>query len=211
VADGNQLEHRHLPFRVIPNFVPDDIGGMPEVDDPALARLPDGDFLLFVGDIARDKGVEVLLEAYRRLDDPPPLVLIGRRYLPLENLPHGVRVLGVVPPGTVMAAWRRSLAGVVPSIVPDSCPTVAMEAMAVGRPLIGTRSGGIPDLIDDGRTGILVAHGDPGSLARALQRLLASPELRRRMSDAARSKFEEFTASRIVPRIERVYRETLSA
>jgi glycosyltransferase involved in cell wall biosynthesis len=209
VADGNRLQRRNLPFRVIPNFVPDDIGSMPEVDGPAIARLPARDFLIYVGDLARDKGVEILLEAYRGLADPPPLVLIGHRYLPLENLPRGARALGVVPPAVVMAAWRRSLLGVVPSIVPDSCPTVAMEAMAAGRPLVGTRNGGIPDLIDDGRTGILVPHGDPAALTRALQRLLTCPELRRRMSDAARLKFEQFTASSVVPRIEQVYWEAL--
>ena len=211
VADGSNLEGRGLPFRVIPNFVPDDIATLPEVDGPALARLPDRGFLLFVGDIARDKGVETLLEAYRMLDDPPPLVLLGQRYLSLENVPRGVLVLGVVSPATVVAAWRRSILGVVPSIVPDSCPTVAMEAMAVGRPLVGTTNGGIPDLIDDGRTGILVPHSDPAALARALQHLLSFPELRVRMSDAARLKFARFTASSVVPRIEQVYRETLSA
>ena len=211
VADGNRLERRGLPFRVIPNFVPDDIGELPEVDDPALARLPDRGFLLFVGDVAYDKGVETLLSAYRMLDGPPPLVLLGRRYLPLEHLPPRVLSVGVVSPPTVMATWRRSLAGVVPSIYPDPCPTVAMEAMAVGRPLVGARNGGIPDLIDDGRTGILVPHSDPSALARALQRLLACPELRQRMGDAARLKFRQFTASSVVPRIEQVYRDAMSA
>jgi glycosyltransferase involved in cell wall biosynthesis len=209
VANGNQLERRRLPFRVIPNFVPDDLGTMPEGDDPVLAHLPERDFLLFVGDVARDKGVEVLLAAYRRLDDPPPLVLIGRRYLPLENLPRGVLVLGLVSTAGVMTAWRRSLLGVVPSIVPDSCPTVVMEAMAAGRPVIGTRNGGIADLIDDGHTGILVPHSDPVALAHALQRVLASPLLRQRMSDAARRKFVHFTARSVVPRIEQVYEEAL--
>jgi glycosyltransferase involved in cell wall biosynthesis len=211
VADGNRLERRGLPFRVIPNFVADDVGALPEVDEPALTRLPDCGFLLFVGDIAHDKGVDTLFEAYRKLDDPPPLVLIGPRFLPLENVPRRVLCLGIVSPATVMAAWRRSLAGVVPSIVPDSCPTVVIEAMAVGRPVVGTRNGGIPDVIDDGRTGILVPHSDPAALAGALERLLRSPKLRRQMGDAARLKFEQFAASRVVPRIEDVYGETVSA
>ena len=211
VADGNRLERRGLPFRVIPNFVADDVGTLAEVDGPALARLPDDDFLLFVGDIAHDKGVETLLEAYRILDSPPPLVLMGHRFLSLECAPRGVVSLGVVPPAMVVTAWRRSLVGVVPSIYPDPCPSVAMEAMAAGRPLVGTRNGGIPDLIDDGRTGLLVPHSDAPALARALQRLLGSRELRRQMGDAARVKFQGFTASSVVPRIEQVYRETVSA
>jgi glycosyltransferase involved in cell wall biosynthesis len=86
-----------------------------------------------------------------------------------------------------------------------------MEAMAAGRPVIGANTGGIPDLIDDDRTGILVPPGDPDALAAAMRRLLASPDARRRMSEAARSKFREFTAESVVPRIERVYEEVLGA
>ena len=211
VAEGNRLERFGLPFRVIPNFVPDDIGALPEVDGPALARLPDTGFLLFVGDVTQDKGVEALLAAYRALDDPPPLVLIGEPFLSLDNAARGVLSLGAVSKATVMAAWRRSLVGVVPSIVPDACPTVVMEAMAVARPVVGTTTGGIPDLIDDGRTGLLVPHSDPAALARALQRLLASPELRARMSNAALLKFKSFTASQVVPSIEQVYQDMLRA
>jgi glycosyltransferase involved in cell wall biosynthesis len=139
VADGNGLGRRRLPFRVIPNFVPDDLATTPGADDPALADLPSGDFLLYVGDLARDKGVTVLLDAYRALESPPPLVLIGRSHLPLDDLPPGVIALGVLPAAAVVTAWRRSLLGVVPSIVPDSCPTVVLEAMAAGRPVVGIR------------------------------------------------------------------------
>jgi glycosyltransferase involved in cell wall biosynthesis len=67
VAEGNGLARRRLPFRVIPNFVADDIRSSADGDHPALALLPDGDFLLFVGDLARDKGIQVLLAAYGRL------------------------------------------------------------------------------------------------------------------------------------------------
>ena len=211
VAAGNQLERRGLAFRVIPNFVPDTFPEMTSADDQSQTDLPQDGFLLFVGDITRDKGAEVLFEAYRMLHDPPPLVLIGRRYLPLENLPRSVVAPGVLPWTSVMAAWKRSLVGIVPSIVPDSCPTVVIEAMAAGRPVIGTRTGGIPDLIDDNRTGILVPHGDPEALARAMRLLLTCPDVRRRMSEAAGRKFREFTAASVVPRIEQVYRKVLGA
>jgi len=207
VAAGNELERRGLPFRVIPNFVPDDVAVMP--DGQWHAELPQEGFLLFVGDITRDKGAEILLEAYRKLPDAPPLVLIGRRYLPLEDLPRGVVAVGVLQRASVMAAWRRCLLGIVPSIVPDSCPTVVIEAMAAGRPVIGTKTGGIPDLIDDGRTGILVPHSDAEALALAMQRLVGSADLRSRMSAAARSKFREFTAASVVPRIEETYQSIL--
>lgn len=208
VAEGTELERRGVPFRVIPNFVPDDVGQMTDVDDPALANLPDRDYLLFVGDLTHDKGVDVLLDAFGKLEDPPSLVLIGRPFLPLRTLPRVIE-LGMLPHAVVMTAWRRSLLGVVPSIYPDPCPTVVMEAMATGRALVASHIGGIPDLIDDGETGILVPHSDSAALAHGLQRLLDSPELCRRMGNAARHKLTEFTTSRVVPRIEQVYRDVL--
>jgi glycosyltransferase involved in cell wall biosynthesis len=82
--------------------------------------------------------------------------------------------------------------------------------MAAGCPVVASRSGGIPDLIADGETGILVQPADPIALAAELQRLLASPLLSRTIGDAARAKVEDFTATRVVPRIEQVYRETLA-
>jgi glycosyltransferase involved in cell wall biosynthesis len=210
VAEGNRLAKDGLPFRVIPNFVPDDLIARAHAEHPVLRRLPRDDFILFVGDVAPDKGADVLIDAYARLTNPPPLVLIGRACIPLDRLPAGVTALGVIPSAAVIAAWRRSLFGVVPSIVPDACPTVVMEAMAAGRPVIAARSGGIPDLVDDGVTGMLVPPGDPSALAAAMRRLLSSPATLERMGAAASGQVARFTASHVVPRIEDVYRETLS-
>ena len=53
----------------------------------------------------------------------------------------------------------------VPSIVPDCCPTVILEAMALARPVVAAASGGIVDLVDDGVTGLLVPPGDPDALS----------------------------------------------
>ena len=79
VASGNGLVGSSLPFQVIPNFVPDEID-VDRVDTEAYtAQLPDEDFILFVGDLSRDKGIHTLLNAYATLKDAPPLVLIGRQ------------------------------------------------------------------------------------------------------------------------------------
>jgi glycosyltransferase involved in cell wall biosynthesis len=212
VAEGSMLRQQRLPYRVVPNFVPDELGtGRDDECHPELAALPDQGFILFVGDITRDKGVETLLEAYRRLKQPPPLVLIGRRDLRLGELPPGVTVLDVVPHAAVMSAWRRCLFGVVPSVVPDACPTVVLEAMAAGRPVVAANCGGIPELVEAEATGILVPPGDPHALARALERLLTDGGERERMSGEALRSCDRFRASAVVPRIEAVYREVLAA
>jgi glycosyltransferase involved in cell wall biosynthesis len=138
------------------------------------------------------------------------LVLIGRPCPDTPaNLPPGVIVLKAWPREAVMEAWRRCLFGVAPSIWPEPCPTVVMEAMASGRPVVGSRIGGLPDLIVDGETGVLVAPGDPEALRLASARLLGDPALRRRLGEAGGVQARQFMASTVVPRIEALYQHLL--
>ncbi len=206
-AIGNELIGSGLPFRVIPNFVPNSLTG-PADDDAYTAQLPAGDFLLFVGDLSRLKGIEVLLRAYAGLPDAPPLVLIGKdaRDTPPE-WPRNVKVLKNWPNEAVMTAWRRCLVALVPSILPEPFGIVAIEAMACGRPVIASRIGGLAELLIDGETGVLVPPADPVALRQALQRLLADPAERKRMGQAARLVATRLHANVVVPRIERIYAE----
>jgi glycosyltransferase involved in cell wall biosynthesis len=93
-----------------------------------------------------------------------------------------------------VAAMMRAAAVKVLASVPtaegkrEGIPVVIMEAMASGLPVISSQLSGIPELVDDGRTGILVQPGDSQALARALQKLYEDPELRFRMGRAGREK-----------------------
>lgn len=186
-------------YEVIPNFIPDDLlleEAVPHPDGP----------VVFVGDLSRDKGVEVLLEAYRRLSDPPRLVLAGR-VLPDTSfdLPDHARLVGVLDYEAVIELLRTANIVVVPSIVPDCCPTVVLEAMAAGRPIIAAASGGIVDLVEDGVSGILVSPGDPGALSVALSSLIANQDSASAMGHKALDRVRPFTASVVVARIEDLY------
>lgn len=206
VATASQLEAHGLPFEIVPNFVPDDVAEVTAHLPEPHARLPAEPYMLYVGALTAHKGVPVLLDAYRTLHQPPPLVLIGTRWPGSpESFPVGVTVLIDAPHGDVMRAWQGSLFGVVPSTFPDPCPTVAMEAMASGRALVASRLGGLLDLVDDGRSGLLVPPGDPAALAAAMQRLLDQPELAREMGEAGLRKVPDFMSSRVISRIETCY------
>lgn len=215
VADGNALaggrNGRAARYRVIPEFAPDDVAARRDEADPRLAALPRDDFLLYVGAFGRYKGVDVLLRAYAGLADAPPLVMIGYETseYPLAGapIPPGVVVLKQWPHAAVMAAWRRCIVGIIPSVWPDPCPTVAIEAMASGRPVVATRIGGLPDLVSDGETGLLVPPDDPLALRAALARLIADSPLRERLGRAALHRFEQFRAGTVVSRYEDAYRE----
>lgn len=207
-AQGNRLPADGIPFDVLPNFVPDDLGRPQAGWDRYLDQLPRGDYLLFVGDRRRFKGIEVLLRAYAELPAAPPLVLIGRRLAETPTaLPRNVLALDRWPHGAIMGAWRRCLVGLLPSIGPETFGIVMLEAMATGRPVIASRIGGLVDVVVDGETGYLVPPGDPLALRQAIERLLADPGLRERMGQAARRRVIEFQASTVVPRIEAAYRE----
>ncbi len=189
--------------RVIPNF----IGELPPApaDDPRLAQLPDEPFVLYFGDVTEDKGAWELAEAYRELDDPPPLVLIGRCYIDeLESRP-GVHVMGAWPHALAIEALRRSLFSVAPSLWPEPFGLVALEAAAAGKPIVATATGGLRDIVVDGETGLLVSPEDREALAAALQKLISDADLRERLGAAAKQQAAKFSPVSIVPQFEQAY------
>jgi glycosyltransferase involved in cell wall biosynthesis len=191
----------------------------PDGDDPGasssdcLARLPSEPFILFVGALRREKGVYVLLEAYRQLISPPPLVLlIGtlERDLP-ESIPPGVVVISEFPHGAMASAWDRALFGVMPSLLPEPMGTVVCEALSCGRAVIGTAHGGHPDIITDGVNGLLVPPGDTDALITAMRSLLDNPQLRRQLTRGAGRVGHRFATEKGVERFEQLYRAAVAA
>ena len=214
VVIGNKLADYHLPFCVIPNFIAD-TPDLAEGDIQSyVEQLPMGDFLLFVGGLWRVKGIDVLLRAYAGLTDAPPLVLIGYPAPDWAQMAsqcsNNVFVFKDWPHAAVMAAWGRCAIALIPSIGQDPCPTVAMEAMVMGKPIIATRMGGLTDIVADGKTGTLVSPGDAQALREAIQRLVADPARRERMGKMAQRRVKEFQAQSVVPRIEQAYSDVLA-
>jgi glycosyltransferase involved in cell wall biosynthesis len=210
-AYGNGLhENNNIPVRVIPNFVSERPDDQPIDCKPYLAQLPPPGYLLFVGDLSREKGLKVLLRAYAKLQQAPPLVLIGRHFPETPTTPPpNVVILESWPHQAVMEAWRRCSIALTPSIWPEPFGIVAIEAMSSGRPVIASDIGGLRDIVIDGETGLRVPPGNDGALCQAIERLLADPGLRERLGQAGRRRAAEFQASAIVPRIEQVYWDVL--
>lgn len=208
-------EHQAPIHAVIPSFQADSETrehADTETLQSYLEKLPREPFILFVGAIRRVKGIEQLLEAYERLDAPPPLVLIGT----LENdspqqFPPGVSVLEKFPHRAVMAAWERCLFGVLPSLWPEPLGSVVYEGMSRGKAVIGTIPGGHADMIVDGKSGLLVRQGETDALECAMRALLTDNDLRERLGRAARERAELFRARHAVPKFEQLYREIIAS
>jgi glycosyltransferase involved in cell wall biosynthesis len=101
-----------------------------------------------------------------------------------------VELLGFRSGEELSAAVQAASAVVMPSICHDNCPLAVIEAMAWGKPVIGSRVGGIPELVRDGEEGVLVPHGDTAALGAAMLRLQEDPELAERMGRAGRARVE---------------------
>jgi len=165
----------------------------------ARAPLGDGFVLLFVGRLEREKGVEVLLEAWRRagLADRAALVLAGTGPLHVEG--PGVRALGAVPRHELPALYARADALVLPSIRTatflEPWGLVVNEAMHQGTPVIasdavGAAAGG---LVRDGRNGLVAPARDAQALAARIEALEANPELRTQLGAAAKEDVAAFS------------------
>lgn len=207
VAEYAGLPEGAVPFDVLPTFIPDDIGVITAEPDARVALLPPEGFLLFVGELNRNKGTHTLIDAYKRLRDAPPLVLIGRRCPDTpEQLPDNVFLFESWPHAAVMHAWKRCLFGLAPSNWVEPCGTIVMEANAVGKTMIATNHGGLSELVEHGLTGLLVPPNDPQALASAMQKLISEEDFRAALSANALVKADSFKAKSVVPKIETIYR-----
>jgi glycosyltransferase involved in cell wall biosynthesis len=89
-------------------------------------------------------------------------------------------------------------------------PNAVLEAMAAGKPVVATRVGGVPEVVDDGVTGLLVPPRDPDALADAVVRLLRDPNRMRRMGQAGLERVRRhFSVEQMVRRTEALYEELL--
>ena len=208
-ARASGLGSKGPAFTVIPNLMPPaDASG---AHDARLRELPAEPFLLFVGDVRGDKGAGVLLESYRSLRDPPPLVLVGNATPETPtSLPSRAMFLREWPNAVVRAAMERCLALVVPSVWAEPFGLVVVESLAAGRPVVASRSGGIPEIVRDGHEGLLVPPGDAAALTVALRRIVTDSALREAMAARAADRARQFHAEVVLPLVEEAYHQVLA-
>ena len=167
-----------------------------------------GRIVLFVGKLSPGKGTADFLMASEQVHQRHPdalFVLVGEGQVPVPPAPW-LRRLGRLDNRDVLALYAGADVVVVPSVIPDALSRVVLEAMAAGRPVIGTTVGGTPELIEHERTGLLVERGDPAALAGAMARLLDDPALAARMGEAAHARVEtRFSPEASVDRLLALY------
>jgi glycosyltransferase involved in cell wall biosynthesis len=163
-----------------------DYGFEPMPDPPPAARAPGPLRIGFAGTLAWHKGAHLLLEAVRALPPDRYEVRIAgdTAVFPdyTETLREAARGLPVIFAGRFDRHEAASVYGtfdvlVVPSLWPENSPLVIHEAFMMGVPVVGARAGGIPDLVEDGVSGLLFDTAVPATLSAALRRLIDEPAL----------------------------------
>jgi len=130
----------------------------------------------------------------------------SRRNWRVDSAAPWIRQIGPLPNEDVLALYPLAEMVVVPSVIPDALSRVILEAMSAGRPVVATRVGGTPELVIDGKTGILVERGAPGELAGAIVTLLRAEGLRTTLGAGARRHVaERLSAEDSVARLLAVY------
>ncbi len=195
-------------FAVIPPFYSHEDGG--EVESSQ--RLPD-DFILFVGALVPGKGVDVLIEAYKRLKTETRLVMIGIEYPHYNYQDRDDRIILIINPSrkVVLEAYSKCRFVVFPSVAPEPAGIVVLEAMAHKKAVVASRIGGLTDIVADREAGILVPPQDRDALAQAMERLLSNPQNAVRMGQSGYERWTRlFTPGVVIPQIERVYQDLLT-
>lgn len=158
---------------------------------------------LFVGVLERYKAVDVLAEAWRLAAPRLPnatLHIVGRgamREVPeslVAELPHQTRWTEALPTPEVARALDEATVLVLPSRS-EGLGRVVVEAFCRGRGVVASNVGGIPDIVEDGETGLLVPPGDPAALADALVRVLSDRSRAEQLGAAARVAVEPWLAT----------------
>ena len=165
----------------------------------------------YLGRLFETKGIELLIDAVTRgLDEPAHLVIAGsgdpayegRLHARCADAPSRVTFLGDVPPRTLFGQIDVLVA---PSLWNEPFGRVAIEANAWGIPVVASRRGGLPEIVEHGVTGFLFDPADPGELARTLRTL--TPERCRAMRAACLRKAKEFRPEVIAKQYETLYRQ----
>jgi glycosyltransferase involved in cell wall biosynthesis len=182
------------------------------------------DTILYVGRITPDKGLHILLRSLSYVKRPVRLVIIGPpdwsseycrnifQLIKSENSKgkHKVEYLGRVDQTELIQWYQRASIFVLPSFY-EPFAVAILEAMSCGTPVISTYAGGIPEVVKNGETGILVPTNNPFKLAEAIDYLLDNIDVRIKIGQAARRRVaENFALEVLVKKLREIYEKVVN-
>lgn len=207
LADGEFVKRRHLDAGMFAGR----IRAKPQFCPATARRVGAGKYFLYVGRLHSEKGVRVLLDAWR--DVAAELVIVGdgpEAASLRASAPPRVTFTGQLPGDAIPALMREARALLVPSVWYEGSPRTIVEAYAAGIPVVASRIGALPDVVSDGRSGLLVTPGAVAAWATAVRSLL-DDDLAARLGDGAYARWRhEFRPEDGLAHLQRAYRDAIA-
>lgn len=191
-------------FVVLPNFVADPV---------SLAIPAAGSYCGFVGRFSAEKGVETLAAAAALLPDIPFQLAGSSTEMPAVSriISRNTRLVGPLSRVETGYFYRGARFIVIPSVSFEVCPLVALEAMSYGLPVVASRIGGLPEIIDDGVTGLLFQPGNETELSEKIDYMWQHPDICQKMGEAARDRFlQHYSDTAHFKRLVELYNDELN-
>jgi len=195
-------------------FRADQIAVVPNSTSVAVTAFdrPPGEYVAFAGRVSPEKGLDSFLAAAERMPDVPFKVAGDGPILSdlMAGAPGNVSFVGRLGFEELLAFYRKARLLVVPSLWFEPFGMVAIDAMALGVPVIASRIGGLPYVVEDGVTGSLFEPGSPKDMEQQVRRLWEDPQLCVRMGRAAQQKvMREFTEDTYFHNLMAVYQTAI--
>nr|MDO8046143.1 glycosyltransferase family 4 protein [Candidatus Baldrarchaeota archaeon] len=184
------------------------------------ARKEDN-MLLFVGRISKGKGLHILIKSLRYVREPVRLIIIGPTdwdtvyYQNILNLierenrkgKHEIKYLGALELSELIEWYQKASIFILPSFG-EGFPVTVLEALACETPVIATPVGGIPEIVENNVTGLLIQQNSPIELAKAIQYLLTNPDMRLKMGYEGRKRvMQQYSLNVTVKKLCNIYRQ----
>ncbi len=191
------------------------------IEDTAIRNSGNSNRVGFLGRLSKSKGVDILISAFKKIhrEFPDAQLHIAGNGIEGENLRRLVEDLDIQERvffiGSISAnEVRKFMASLNFLVVPsrmDNLPTVALEALSTGTPVIGSDSGGIPDIIKDGYNGLLFKNENINDLCEKMEQILSDKNSRQNLSMNARTSFEDkFSIHSLMPGFEQLINNEFS-
>jgi glycosyltransferase involved in cell wall biosynthesis len=190
-------------------FSAERIAVKPNFVHPVPRRNGPGEYFVFLGRLAAEKGVATLLEACRQSRARVVIAGDGPERPLLRDTPASVAYRGNLPPEEVPALLASARALLFPAQSYEGAPRVVLEAYAAGVPVLASRIGGLPALVEEGDSGLLIPSDDPTAWARAIERLADDSEAERMGEGAWQLWRAHYSPERGLQNLEAAYRASL--
>ena len=169
--------------------------------------------ILYVGDLSKHKGVHILINAFKRLESKNiELHIIGKgkdegEFKKIAGSDRRIIFHGFKTGEELMNFYKKANVVVTPSLCYDNSPMVIYESLMNGTPVIGSRIGGIPELVEDGYNGFLFEAGNVDELIVILVNLIKNPSGLQKLSSGAFESVKKYSMDEHIKKLEKIYHE----